>query len=42
MIFFVLLFPAGAETTRSAIGGGLRALIEHPEQLQALRDNRTW
>ncbi len=36
--FFVLLFPAGAETTRSAIGGGLRALIEHPEQLQALRD----
>ena len=37
--FFVLLFPAGAETTRSAIGGGLRALIEHPEQLQALRDD---
>ncbi len=37
--FFVLLFPAGAETTRSAIGGGLRALIEHPEQLRALRDD---
>ena len=37
--FFILLFPAGAETTRSAIGGGLRMLIEHPEQLQQLRDN---
>ncbi len=37
--FFVLLFPAGAETTRSAIGGGLRALIEHPAQLQMLRDD---
>jgi cytochrome P450 len=37
--FFILLFPAGAETTRSAIGGGLRMLIEHPEQLQKLRDN---
>ena len=35
--FFMLLFPAGAETTRSAIGGGLRALMEHPEQLQQLR-----
>ncbi len=37
--FFLLLFPAGAETTRSAIGGGLLALIEHPEQMQKLRDN---
>jgi cytochrome P450 len=37
--FFVLLFPAGAETTRGAIGGGMRALIEHPEQLQQLRDD---
>jgi cytochrome P450 len=35
--FFILLFPAGAETTRSAIGGGLRALIEHPGQLARLR-----
>jgi cytochrome P450 len=35
--FFVLLFAAGAETTRSAIGGGLRALIERPEQLERLR-----
>jgi cytochrome P450 len=35
--FFMLLFPAGAETTRSAIGGGLRALMEYPEQLEQLR-----
>jgi cytochrome P450 len=35
--FFMLLFAAGAETTRSAIGGGLRALMENPEQLEQLR-----
>jgi cytochrome P450 len=35
--FFMLLFPAGAETTRSAIGGGLHALIDHPDQMQRLR-----
>jgi cytochrome P450 len=35
--FFMLLFPAGAETTRSAIGGGLRALMDHPGQLERLR-----
>jgi cytochrome P450 len=35
--FFMLLFPAGAETTRSAIGGGLCALLEHPDQLERLR-----
>jgi cytochrome P450 len=35
--FFMLLFPAGAETTRSAIGGGLRALMEYPDQLERLR-----
>ena len=37
--FFQLLFPAGAETTRSAIGGGLLALLENPDQLAALRDD---
>lgn len=35
--FFILLFPAGAETTRSAIGLGLKTLIERPEQLARLR-----
>ena len=39
--FFVLLFPAGAETTRSAIGGGMRALIEHPDQMQQVREDPT-
>jgi len=35
--FFMLLFAAGAETTRSAIGGGLKALMENPDQLERLR-----
>ena len=35
--FFILLFPAGAETTRNAFGSGLRALVEHPDQLARLR-----
>lgn len=30
--FFLLLFPAGAETTRSALAGGLKAFIDHPKQ----------
>jgi cytochrome P450 len=35
--FFMLLFSAGAETTRSAIGGGLRALLDDPAQLERMR-----
>jgi cytochrome P450 len=35
--FFFLLFSAGSETTRNAIAGGLLALIERPDQLDALR-----
>jgi cytochrome P450 len=35
--FFLLLFAAGADTTRSAIAGGLKALVENPEQLETLR-----
>jgi cytochrome P450 len=35
--FFNLLFPAGAETTRGAVAGGLLAFIEHPGQLARLQ-----
>lgn len=37
--FFALLFSAGSETTRNAIAGGLLALIERPDQRQALQDD---
>lgn len=37
--FFVLLFPAGSETTRSALAGGLKAFIDHPDQYARLRDD---
>lgn len=36
-LFFVLLFTAGAETTRNAIAGGLAELSRHPDQWAALR-----
>lgn len=35
--FFNLLFPAGAETTRSALGGAIKAFHDHPDQWQRLR-----
>ena len=38
-LFFLLLFSAGAETTRNAIAGGLLVLTQHPEQFRKLRDN---
>jgi cytochrome P450 len=38
-LFFSLLFSAGAETTRNAVAGGLLALIEHPDQWRAVRDD---
>ena len=37
--FFNLLFPAGAETTRGSIAGGLLALIENPGELGRLRSD---
>jgi cytochrome P450 len=36
-LFFLLLTVAGSETTRNAISLGLKALVDHPEQLAALR-----
>ncbi|HEX3840916.1 MAG TPA: cytochrome P450 [Acidimicrobiales bacterium] len=41
LMFFNLLIVAGSETTRNSIALGLVALIEHPEQLAALRDDRS-
>ena len=38
-LFFSLLFSAGSETTRNAVGGGLLALADHPEQLRMLRED---
>jgi len=35
--FFTLLFTAGSETTRKAIAGGMKALVENPAQLARLR-----
>jgi cytochrome P450 len=40
LAFLTLLLVAGTETTRNAIAGGLLALIEHPEQMAALRAER--
>lgn len=37
--FFALLFPAGAETTRSAIAGGILAFVEHPDQYERMRSD---
>ena len=37
--YFGLLMIAGNETTRHTISHGMQALIEHPDQLQALKDD---
>ena len=39
--YYVLIATAGHDTTSSAIAGGLHALIEHPDQFQRLRDDRS-
>jgi cholest-4-en-3-one 26-monooxygenase len=38
-MFMLLLTVAGNETTRNATAHGMYALLTHPEQLQALRDD---
>jgi cytochrome P450 len=41
LMFFNLLTTAGSETTRNAIALGMAALIDHPEQLEQLREDRS-
>ena len=40
-MFFIILALAGSETTRNAITQGLMALLAHPDQMCALRDDPT-
>lgn len=37
--FFLLMVIAGNETTRNTVTGGMKALIEHPDQRQKLLDH---
>src|SRR5262249_32751238 len=39
--FFMLLTAAGSETTRNALTVGLHALVNHPDQLDRLRADRS-
>lgn len=39
--YYVILATAGHDTTSAAIAGGLRALVEHPDQLDRLRADPT-
>ena len=37
--YYIIVATAGHETTRTAISGGLLALLENPDQMKLLRDN---
>jgi cytochrome P450 len=39
MSYYVIIATAGHDTTSATIAGGLRALVENPDQLQRLREN---
>ncbi|MCY3571735.1 MAG: cytochrome P450 [Chloroflexi bacterium] len=39
--YFFLLLGAGNETTRNAITGGVKALLDHPEQMQMLVEDES-
>jgi cytochrome P450 len=39
-LFFLLLINAGGDTTRNLVASGMQALMEHPDQLAALRRER--
>jgi len=39
--FFVHLVTAGNDTTKTMLSSGLEALLDHPDQLEALRNDRT-
>ena len=41
LFFFLLLAVAGNETTRNLISGAMHALIEHPDQWERLRRDRS-
>jgi cytochrome P450 len=39
-LFFLLLINAGGDTTRNLVASGMQALMDHPDQLAALRVDR--
>ena len=39
--YYMIVFNAGHDTTKNTLAGGIRTLIEHPEQFDKLRDDRS-